>query len=178
MKYPTVFHLISAVFKKAGIASVLIGGFAVNYYKVTRQTADVDFLITKTDFEKISSLLKKEGYEEDYIQKVFSRLKGNRLYLMDLDFMFIDEDTLEEIIKGGKEISIAGQKFMVPSLEHLIALKLHAIKHNFEVRKNKDIPDIVNLLINNKVKAKSGKFKDLCLKYGTEKIYKEILDRI
>jgi hypothetical protein len=44
VNYPTVFHLISAVSKKTGVFCILIGGFAVNYYKVTRQTADVDFL--------------------------------------------------------------------------------------------------------------------------------------
>jgi len=33
----------------------LIGGFAVNYYKVARYTADVDFLIAEEDFEKVSN---------------------------------------------------------------------------------------------------------------------------
>lgn len=46
VKDKTIFHLISEIFKKNNVNSVLIGGFAVNYYKVTRQTADIDFLIT------------------------------------------------------------------------------------------------------------------------------------
>ena len=61
MRFPTVFHLISTIFVKQNISCILIGGFAVNYYKVTRQTADVDFLITRNDYEKILDLLKKEG---------------------------------------------------------------------------------------------------------------------
>lgn len=178
MNYPTVFHLISDVSKKAGISCILIGGFAVNYYKVTRQTADVDFLITKEDFEKIAPLLEKADYKQDFIQRVFVRLKSNRLYLMDIDFMFVDKQTLKKIIKDGQKISIGGQKFIVPSLFNLIALKLHSLKYNPKIRENKDIPDIIDLVRINKIDSKSKKFRELCLRYGTEKIYHKILERI
>ena len=47
MAYQTVFHLISDIINKSGISCILIGGFAVNYYNVTRMTADIDFLIVK-----------------------------------------------------------------------------------------------------------------------------------
>lgn len=179
MKYPTVFHLISALSKTKDINCVLIGGFAVNYYKVTRQTADVDFLITKEDFEKILSALEKAGFRLDFSQEVFARLtSSNRTYLMDLDFMFVDKGTLNKIIKDGKRTRIAGGEFILPSLKNLIALKLHSLKHNPKIRENKDLPDIINLLRINKVDFKSKEFKDLCLKYGTEEIYHTILEKI
>ena len=176
-QFPTIFHLFSDVFTKCNAVCVLIGGFAVNYYKVSRQTADVDFLITKEDFEKIELLLKKEGFKKDYEQEVFARLLGNSSYLMDVDFMFVDKDTLDKIIKEGKEISIAGQKFMVPSLNHLIALKLHAIKYNSRIREYKDLPDIIQLVRINKLNVKDPIFKGLCLKYGTEELYNKIAER-
>jgi hypothetical protein len=50
-----VFHLMSDLTEKEGVSCILIGGFAVNYYKVTRQTAAVDFLIAKDDFKNIYS---------------------------------------------------------------------------------------------------------------------------
>ncbi len=178
MKYPTVFHLVSDVFAKNGISCVLIGGFAVNYYKVTRQTADVDFLITKDDLERILSLLQKEGYTQDYTQEVFTRLTTRKPYLMDLDFMFVDRETLDKIIKNAKEISIAECRFIIPSLKHLIALKLHSIKYNPKIRENKDMPDIIDLIRINKVEVKNNEFKSLCLKYGTEELYHKILERV
>jgi hypothetical protein len=174
MKYSTVFHLISAICEKTGIACVLIGGFAVNYYKYTRQTVDVDFLITNEDFEKILHLLKKAGYKQDYTQKFFTRFKSNKLHLMDIDFMFVDKETLGKIISTGKKIDIAERKFIVPSLFNLIALKLHSIKYNPGLRRSTDLPDILNLIRINKVDFKSGDFKNLCLKYGTGEIYDEI----
>ncbi len=118
MKYPTIFHLIYQVFNKGAVSDILIGGFAVNYYNVTRQTAEIDFLITKEDFEKAVILLKKEGYKETYSHENFARLNGSHLYLMDIDFMFVDKETIDKIMKDGEEISIAGQKFTVaPDLD-------------------------------------------------------------
>lgn len=178
MNYPTVFHLISAISKKTGVSCVLVGGFAVNYYKYTRQTADVDFLITEEDFEKILDLLKKGGYKQDYIEKVFTRFKSDELYLMDIDFMFVDKETLAKIIKTGEEVSIAGQKFIVPSLYNLIALKLHSIKHNPKIRESADLPDIINLIRINKIDFKNKDFRELCLKYGTEETYRKIVEGV
>jgi len=178
MKYPTIFHLIAAVFNKKDISAVLIGGFAVNYYKVTRQTADIDFLIAKDDFDKISTLLEKEGYEKDYSQEVFAKFTSRQHYLMDLDFMFVDTETLGKIIKDAKEIIIAKQRFMVPSLNHLIALKLHSLKFNLKMRENRDLPDIIELIRVNKVNVKDSGFKEMCLKFGTEELYNRILNKV
>jgi len=178
MKYPTIFHLISAIIDKTKINCVLIGGFAVNYYKVTRQTADVDFLITKDDFEKILVLLEKEGFKQKYTQKVFVQFKSKKSYLMDIDFMFVNKKTLDKIIKEGNKISIAGQKFIIPCLKHLIALKLHAIKYNPKIREYKDFLDIIELIKMNKVNVRTNGFRNLCLKYGTEELYNKILQSV
>lgn len=177
MKYHTVFNLLSDIFNKSGIKSILIGGFAVNYYKVTRQTIDVDFLITKDDFNKIKNLLENEGYKEDEKKEIFVRLKGDLPYMIDIDFMFVDESTFDKIVDNGKEIKIAGENFIVPSIEHLIALKLHAIKNNPE-RKYKDLIDIIGLIKKNRINIKEAEFRDICCKYGTEELYKEILNLV
>ena len=142
------------------------------------QTADIDFLITADDFKKIVNLLKKEGYKEDYSQEVFTRLTTDSDYLVDLDFMFVDDKTLSKVIDEGSEIEIAKQKFIVPSLNHLIALKLHSIKNNPKLRKEKDLPDIIELIKANKVDIKNNDFKNICLTYGTQDLYEEILRRI
>ena len=178
MKYRTIFHLISSVFNKVGASGILIGAFAVNYYKALRRTDDIDFLIRKEDYAKIREVLETEGYNEDDAREVFARLKGKSLELIDLDFMFVDKDTFDKIMKDSKKMSIAKQDFRVPSLEHLIALKLHAVKNGPKRRGNKDLFDIVELIAANKVDVKTSDFKNLCLKYGTVEIYNKILNRI
>ncbi|MBL7170979.1 MAG: nucleotidyltransferase family protein [Candidatus Omnitrophica bacterium] len=175
MRYETEFHLVSAILKKTHTAAVLIGGFAVNYYNVSRQTADIDFLTTENDFKEVLVLLEKEGYKEDNRRKLFSRLKSVKHYILDIDFMFVDKNTLDKVIKDAKKITIASQKFLIPSLLHLIALKLHSIKNNPSQREHKDLMDIIDLVKYNNVDIKSEEFKSISQKYGTEDIYNKIL---
>ena len=178
MASQSIFHLISDLTKKEGVSCILIGGFAINYYRVTRQTADVDFLITKNDFDKIIAILEKAGYKKDLIQENFAQLKSTQLALLDVDFMFVDQDTLTKFLKESQEIEIAKQKFLVPSLDHLIALKLHSLKYNQKLRLTRDLPDIINLIRVNDVDFKNNNFKELCLKFGTDEIYNKILEAL
>lgn len=175
MKYKSVFHLLASIIKKEKIQAVLIGGFALNYYNVARQTIDLDFLITREDFNKILNLLQEHNYKLIYDEEIFARLKTETDYLFDIDFLFVENETIKKIIKQGKKIILVGQKFIIPCIEHLIALKLHAVKNNPSYREYKDLPDIINLIKFNNIDIKNSEFKQLCLKYGTEKIYKKIL---
>lgn len=176
MNERSVFHLISDITDKEGVPCILIGGFAVNYYKVSRNTADIDFLIIKEDLKKISSALKEAGYRQSSTEENFAQFESSHLSLRNVDFMFVDRPTLDKILKEAKPITIAGQKFIVPSLNHLIALKLHSIKNNEKLRLLKDLPDIVSLIRKNNIDAEDNKFKELCLKYGTEGLYQRILE--
>jgi len=133
------------------------------------------FLI-KEDFDKILPLLEEAGCKVDYVHENFSRLISKKGYFMDVDFMFVDDGVVNQIVNGGKEITIAGEKFIVPSLKHLIALKLHSIKNNPQKRQFIDLPDIIQLIRINKVDCRDKDFRELCLKYGTEEIYRKILE--
>lgn len=166
--------MVSDIFNKNGVTCVLIGGFAINFHKVQRATMDVDFLTTRKKFEAVLGLLEKQGFKKFSEHENFAQLENNKEYLGKLDFMFVDQDVLDKILKEGKQVTIAGQDFTIPSLFHLIALKLHAIKFE-KKREYKDLIDIVDLIRNNKVDIKSEEFKELCLKYGTESIYERIL---
>lgn len=174
MKYPTVFNLISAVIRKADVPCVLIGGFAVNFYKTARQTADVDFLIAKENLKAVLPLLEKEGYRQGVTEKIFTRLEENGRYRMPIDFMFVDKNTLDKIVKNGKKIEIAGESFIIPSLYDLISLKVHSIKYNPN-RELKDLLDIVSLIRANDIDINDRKLRELCLKYGTEELYNKIV---
>ncbi len=97
MNERSVFHFISDLTRKEGVPCVLIGGFAVNHYNVTRQTADVDFLITREDFDRIRAFLEKAGYQQILAQDTFAQFKSGRLSLLDVDLMFVDRETLGKI---------------------------------------------------------------------------------
>ena len=155
---------------------ILIGGFAVNFYKVSRATADVDFLITKEDFDRICGVLLDEGFKQLSHQENFAHFQSSGLGLIGVDFMFVDPETFSKIEEGGQRFKIGKNEFIVPSLSHLIALKLHSMKFNFKDRLAKDFPDIIGLVRTNRVNVHDKQFKELCLKYGSQEIYERIME--
>ena len=64
MKEETLFDLVSEVIQEANVSAILIGGFAVNYHGVMRQTQDVDFLMAEQDYNKVRSLFEKVACRE------------------------------------------------------------------------------------------------------------------
>ena len=175
MKYPNVFHLLAREFEKAKIPVILVGGFAVNYYKVTRATADVDILMLDENFEKASSLLSLAGYKEVVRGHVFARFRSSHPLLMDVDILCVDKKTFTGMMDEAREIEIEGDKIKVPSLNHLVALKLHSLKNNFSHREDLDLKDLVNLIRENQMDVTRDAFRELCLKYGTQELYERIL---
>lgn len=175
MKYPNVFQLISKEFAKVDIAFLLVGGFAVNHYKVGRGTRDVDFLMTEENYDqKARQILIEGGYQEFRRERVCARLKNNAPFFMTVDILFTDPDTMKEMLENSQAVTVHGEPFKVPSLEHLIAMKLHALKQSPGEREYKDLLDILELIRMNRIDVRSEGFHGLCLKYGTEDLYRKI----
>ena len=175
MKYKTVFNLIATEFGKAKVPFVLVGGFAVNHYKVSRATADVDLIMTEESYARALPLLEQNGYRETMRTSLFARLGARGVLLMDLDVLFVDQKTFDGIARESGKTEIEGKKIKIPSLSHLIALKLHSLRNNFVHREIPDLSDIVNLIKINQIDVKRDSFRELCLKYGTQELYDRIL---
>ena len=174
MNYPTVFDLIANEFEQAGIVFVVAGGFAVNVHHVTRQTLDVDLLIAVDDVEKASRVLQAAGYQKGLGSPVVARFKGDGKIFLDIDLMLMDPETLRKILKQSQATSIAGHSFRVLSLEHLIAMKFHAIKNDPITREPKELLDIIQLARRNGMDIGGAVFRKLCNAYGTQELFKKI----
>ncbi len=171
--HPTIFHLISKEFSCRNVPYLLVGGFAVNYHKVTRLTVDIDLLIDKNDFDLAGRILECEGYRKGICHENFARFISNEHYMMDVDFLFTNSKTVSSLIKVGN-----GNEFIVPSLDHLISMKLHSLKHNRSKRMEKDLSDIIQLARNNKLDLRSDNYKSICTKYGTQDLYQKLLETL
>src|SRR5437588_193112 len=62
----------------------------------------------------------------------------------------------------------------IPILDHLLALKLHALKHGHIDRHMKDRLDVEGLIRVNHLDMKSEKMRGLFLKYGNLKLYEQV----
>jgi len=169
------FQIVSDACQQTGVAVLLVGGHALGAYGHQRLTQDVDFLIDERDLQKLKTALLEKEYPEALQSPVVSRLgnpdKGDVL----IDLMPIDSETFRKMRAEAKEEIYFDRKFLVPKLEHLIAMKLHALRQQFEKRKTKDLPDVAELVKRNKIDPQSSEFRTLCLKFGSEKLYEELL---
>lgn len=175
MAIDDVFEAVSGDFGKGKIPCVVIGGIAVNFYKYNRQTTDVDFLLCKEDLERATQSLGKLGYRLARQQDTFAQFESEKPDLEDVDLMFVDKDTLDEILKDAQEMKMRGRVYLVPSLWNLIALKLHSSKGS-KFRELKDLLDIVLLIKINGIDPKKTQFKEFCLKFGNEDLYQKIIE--
>jgi predicted nucleotidyltransferase len=88
--------------------------------------------------------------------------------------MLVNDPTFEGIRAASRPASIHGAQLPLVSLEHLLALKLHALKHSHIARFLKDLEDVVHLVAANKIDLRSPAIRDLFLKYGNADLYGKI----
>ena len=168
--------MVSGAFGENKVPLVLVGGFAVNSYEFSRRTIDIDFLTTEGGYEKVRPHLEQGGYKEFHRAHPVVRLRKDEPGAIDIDILFADEKTLDGILKDAKETEILGTRLKVPSLNHLIAMKLHALKHDQGSREFRDLRDIVEMAKINHVDVQTSDFQNLCLTFGTKEIYQMILE--
>lgn len=175
MNSGNIFKILASFFRAEGVRALLIGGYAVNSYKVTRHTADIDFMVTQSDLDKTEAFLSREGYGRKNSHSVFVQLaaEGRR----DIDFMISDDETFERMWSRSRDTTIAGEKFRVPHIHHLIALKLHSIKYNPH-RELLDYPDIVHLVQANGIDVESPEIKSIFSKHAPSGLYEKLLEFI
>ena len=169
----TVIDIIAQGLALHKVEALLIGGYALPAYGVMRQTIDVDCLMAETDIAALDNILSKVGYIEKERTENFVRYSHSSLYLMDVDVVFVDRETFKKMVKESRVYRIGKVEMLVPSLEHLIAPKLHAIKNSPE-RENRDIGDIIELLKSNRDKISAAELRSICCKYGPKKIFAKL----
>lgn len=157
---------------------LLIGGHAVNAHGIGRQTADVDLLIKLDQVQAWKELLQKAGFRLHHQHRdVFLQFIPEALGEWPIDLMAVDTDTFARFLAEAQETTL-GQVtgLLVPSANHLIALKLHAWKQGGPIRELQDLPDIVALMKVSGIQYTDAPFRAACLRYGTEPIYAQIAE--
>ncbi len=148
---------------------LIIGGWAVGAHGNPRATFDVDFMIRRADrevwFERATAhglkLFRESGAFAQFTQKV-----GDGF-----DLMFVDDQTFGKMWEASEERSFGEIKARVPCLDHLLALKLHALRQNLSHRTSKDADDVEVLLRRHEIDLNDPHYQTLFLKYGTRELY-------
>ena len=169
-----LFQQIASEAKKRDLQFLVIGGLAVNFYGYSRDTADLDLLISSKTHDQWKVLFLEMNYSLYREQGTFIQFSPPKEGIWPVDLMTVREPTFRPIFEFGKEVEMYEAKMLIPTLEHLIALKLHALKHSHLGRFLKDFLDVENLVRINHIDLKSDKIRRMFLKYGTAEIYEKI----
>ncbi|MCB0336869.1 MAG: hypothetical protein KDD62_11215 [Bdellovibrionales bacterium] len=130
-----------------GLSYLLIGGRAIQHYVANRQTTDIDLAIDRAEHEKWRTFLVGIGYLVEGIHKNFWRYTPPQSDEPGLDTLLIDSETYQRMCHESKELGNG-----IPTIEHLLALKIFALREDPGLRGFRDLKDIVSLM---RTKARS-----------------------
>jgi hypothetical protein len=171
----SLFTYFGALFRRHDVEAVLVGGYALNANNVQRTTFDIDFMLTAGDLSRIETEILGADYFVFNRQESFVQFRSEKSGLRDVDFLLSDAHTVRSLIEQGRDVVIAGEKFYVPSPQHLIAMKVHSIAGN-SARMLKDLPDIVLLMKANSIDPNDGAIKDIFAGSKAPDLYRRVLE--
>lgn len=169
-----LFAWLDELVQKEGFRFLVVGGHAVNAYGYARYTKDLDLLINRDEKERWLCKLYEAGFTlvhdgGNFLQLTSSASGGP------VDFMLVNEQTFQRMEGEAGATKICDFNFRVPSLNHLLALKIHALKYGPPVRGLKDFSDVLHLIEVNRIEPLGDNFRALCDKYGDKTIYERIV---
>lgn len=153
---------------------LVIGGYAVAAHGHTRATFDVDFLVRSAERDAWLARIAGAGltlFGQSTAFAQFCQPGGGD----GLDLMWVDEPTFERLWQESKPSDFGGTPARIPSLDHLLALKLHALKQSLPHRTSKDAEDVEILARRNGLKLSDPHYEQLFVKYGSREIYDTFL---
>lgn len=159
----------------AGLDFIVCGGHAVNAYNVMRKTGDLDLVIRERDVPRWRTHLAGLGYSVFHEDGAFVQLSPPTLTGWPVDLLIVDDATLDTMRDEARSVAFGAIPCLVPSLEHLITMKLHALHFSGESRTLKDAVDIVELTAANGIDLGGETFRVLCDRFADARVRERIL---
>jgi hypothetical protein len=145
MQFDEVLRTWIAWFETNGVAYALAGGNALRAWGHTRPTYDVDFVVNGDDRRRVIAFAESLGYETAHESAGYSNHYHPDEVFGHVDLIYVYGATAEQIFREMVHRSLVGLDLPVVRPEHLIAMKVHAMKSS-AARVLIDAPDIAFLL--------------------------------
>ncbi len=146
MDVERVLEAIRKRLDELGQPFALAGAFALNAHGITRATADLDLVVAYETQSDLVSALEQMGFETLHRSEGYSNHLHSDPELGRVDLIYVQGTTRAKLFKACQLKSFGhGQMVLVPKIEHLIAMKVHAIK-NDRSRRLRDLADIERML--------------------------------
>jgi hypothetical protein len=148
-----------------GIRVFVVGGYAVNAHGYTRVTMDADCLIVTDDLRKADAVFREDGFVMLRKEQTHARYINPDCDPKLVDVLLVDLGTFDKMWAHRIPCAMSGHALHIPILEHLFAMKLHAVRNQPD-RSSKDMLDIHELMKANPAVVSREQMVDLCRKFG------------
>jgi hypothetical protein len=146
MQFDEVLRTFASFFEREGIRYAVAGGLAIHAWGHSRTTHDIDFAVDGSAQQRVLAFAESVGYRTVHVSSGYSNHQHPNETFGYVDILYVYADTAERLFAAAGHRLIAGEvQAPVPKPEHLIAMKVQAIK-NAPRRVPIDVPDIEFLL--------------------------------
>ena len=146
MDLERVVPLVVDILEGDGHPFALAGALGLHAHGITRATTDLDLVTVREAQGALVGSLERAGYETLYRSEGYSNHVHSDPLLGRVDIIYVDGETSRRLFGGcRKHLNVAGRRLPVPKPEHLIAMKVQAIK-NDPRRAFKDLADVQTLM--------------------------------
>jgi hypothetical protein len=133
-------------FEGKNLRYAVIGGIGIAGYGMTRATVDLDLVVDASAQDEVIPFLESLGYETLHRSSGYSNHRHPLPEMGAIDLVYVRGETSRRIFQDSRAIEgPGGRNVPVPSPEHLVAMKVAAMK-NDPSRKYQDMADIRFLL--------------------------------
>lgn len=169
-----LFPRVAQVSHERNLRLLVIGGHAVNAYGYSRTTLDSDFLVPEDDLPQWREVVEGWGFVWAMETNAFTKFKYQKLTpdAYTLDLMKVNVSTFEKLWAEKQERPFGSTHLMVANPLHLIAMKLHAMRHADRFKKGKDLPDILHLIRRCQLDPNDPAFQAVLHHYANEQTHK------
>ena len=154
---------------------LVAGGLAVLVHGYQRKTFDADLVIRRADRDAWLELMQGLGFSVFREGPVFLQMNPPEdSDLPPVDLMFMSDETFAKLVATAIPNPDGPALPRVVSLDSLIAMKCHAIRHGHPGRIVKDADDLIHLFLANRLDPDAAEWRALILKFGTEELFEKI----
>lgn len=159
---------------QVGFPFLVIGGYAVFAHGYVRTTDDLDLVVQRGRRAGWRKLLGELGMSVKHDAPTFLQFGPSDEAGMDVDLMFVSEAVFDRLNQAALEAEVEGIRVRVVALLHLIALKCHALQHSKAMRRLKDMDDLIQLILINRLDLNEPELQATILKHGNPDLYEKL----
>jgi hypothetical protein len=170
-----VLKRIAETAEERGLSFLVVVGHALNAWGVSRQTCDLDLMVPENELEKWKEMLGELGYLSPCEHEGFLQYGPPARGAWPLDLLVVNLSTFAKLRQASASTTLKGVSCRVPSVDHLLAMKFHALKFVHGVTALKYLQDVHSLLARTSRAVTDDDVRELCLGHGNQEVYERLV---